>query len=254
MTTDEPDPDDLRRLYGDASTLSRQISQAQAPDTRFVAADPTGHVTITIDGQGQVCDVRLDPRWRRRLSSTDLPGAILAAFEAATLARVAAIDIALTERLSAPEHAQPGLASDPLAAGATAETVSDAATPEAVVGAMREVLGMLQTLDESIDQLASHVNAQADKPYTGHSASRRTAVTINAAGLVLDIRLTPNWIAKAHEYNITRELREAFVAAYQAAAEHNIHTIVDSSPIGALARIAGNPADLARRLGLHSDR
>jgi DNA-binding protein YbaB len=76
---------DLRASAEQLQGQLRQLDRAREAlrGERFAAADSSRSVEVTVDGTGEILDVRLDEAWRKRLTPTMLPKAVSAAFEAA---------------------------------------------------------------------------------------------------------------------------------------------------------------------------
>lgn len=263
---DGPHPDDLVRLRRDAEDIARRMADAQNPDLRFDGRDPAGAVTVTVDGAGQVHDVTVGRSWQRQIAAGDVAAAVKSAVDAALLARLEHLDRALDEQLHAPapqpaaSSPAPGSpAAGPAAPGSQefggptqqlAESLSSHASDEATLDALRQVLHMLADLDTGLDELAEQIDTQVNRPYTGHSGGRHVAVSVTAAGGVVGIDIDIRWLAGADEDTIGREIRQAFQAGHQLAGQHSAQQLVADSAIGRMGRLAADPVELARRLGL----
>lgn len=92
---------ELRNISVELRALSRVARAGGRPGGRYEAADPTGTVTVTVDGRHEVQEVTVDPRWAERISRTELGEALAAAYGQAVLralnAGSAAFDDALAE-------------------------------------------------------------------------------------------------------------------------------------------------------------
>lgn len=258
---DDGDFGDIGRLRAEADDLARRVTRVQDPAVRFRGADPAGVVMVTVDGNGQVQDVSVGQEWRRVGGSVELAGAVRAAVEAAGLDRLRGLDESLSEQLDAPEPAA-GSAAAPSApgragAGSTeinelVASLSEQATSESTLAALREVVQMLEGLDADLDQLSRRVEDQQSRSYEGRSGARHVVVRVTGQGEVVGVEYDSRWLHAAHEYNISRETREAFEAAYRRAGEQTVEGLIADSRIGMLSRLAGDPVELARRLGLHN--
>jgi DNA-binding protein YbaB len=76
---------DLRASAEQLQGQLHQLDQAREAlrRERFSAADGSRSVDVTVDGTGEILEVRLDEAWRKRLTPTMLPKAVTGAFEAA---------------------------------------------------------------------------------------------------------------------------------------------------------------------------
>jgi hypothetical protein len=68
-------------------------------------------------------------------------------------------------------------------------------------------------------------------------------VTVNGSGAVLGIDYDKWWLVNAHEYNVSRETREAFRAAYELAGRQSLQTLLANSPLGAIQNPGTDPND-----------
>lgn len=247
----------LDQLQVEANDLARRLARVQNEDARFLGSDPTRLVTVTMDGLGHVRQVAIRRDWPRLGAAAELANAVRAACETAALDRLRGLDLQMSENLEAPvapADGAPAAGTDLAGARTTNELVdslSAQATTESTVAALREVVHMLEDLDADLDRLSRQVADHQSRSYVGTSASRHVTVEVTAQGAVVGVDYDARWLRGAHEYNIGRETVEAFAVAHRLAAEQNVDRLVEASRIGALARLAGDPAELVRRLGLH---
>ncbi len=224
---------DIGRLRVEADDLAQRMTQVQDPAVRFQGVDPAGVVTVTVDGNGQVRDVSVGQEWRRVGGSVELADAVRAAVDAAGLDRLRGLDESLSEQLDAPEPPA-GSAAAPSAPGRAGASSTEI------------------NVDADLDQLSRQVEDQQSRSYEGRSGARHVTVRVTGQGEVVGLDYDSRWLHAAHEYNISRETREAFEAAYRRAGEQTVEGLIADSRIGALSRLAGDPVELARRLGLHN--
>jgi hypothetical protein len=76
----------LRRISAELGTVSRAAQAASRPDARYEGSDPTGTITVVMDGRQRVQDVRVDLRWDERLRRTELGEALSSAYSQAVIA------------------------------------------------------------------------------------------------------------------------------------------------------------------------
>ncbi len=103
-------------------------------------------------------------------------------------------------------------------------------------------------------------------PVTGEDGTRSVSVTLDAAGLVSDVRVGRGWadhltadtlgsavseaIAGALGSRTQQWATEALRDAYRQIATTSTRSIIDASPLGRLRELTDDPVALARRLHL----
>lgn len=261
MVSGETGPD-FGRLRAEADDLTRRLGATDDPAARYQGSDPSEVVTAQVDGDGRVRHVRVAQGWRQVGGAVGLGSAVRAAVETAALDRLRALDERLATELAGP------VAPDP--AGHAAATGEDGAArgrnravdelvaslsaqpdQEATIEAMREMVRMVKDLDADLDALSRQVADRQARSYDGQSAGRHVTVRITGDGAPVGVDYDARWLYDTHEVNIGRATVEAFEAAYLAAGRQTVEGLVADSRIGALSRLAGDPLELARRLGLH---
>lgn len=246
------------RLQAEANDLARRMAQAQDPAASYQGVDSRGVVTVAVDGNGLVRDVTVTQGWKRVGGAAQLAVAVQEAREAAALERLRRLDESLQEQLDA-EEVPPAVSADsPIGVGVSdrsidelVESLSTQASSAATVAALRELVTMLEGVDADLDELARRVSGQQSRPYEGRSTGGHVTVRVAGNGAVLGVDYEPRWLRGAHEFNIARETRDAFEAAYRIAGTQTGQGLLPDSRIAALGRLAGDPVELARRLGLH---
>ncbi|NJC68555.1 hypothetical protein HC031_02275 [Planosporangium thailandense] len=255
--------DELARLRDEAGDTVRLLAAAHQPDARFTAGDATGAVTVAVDGDGRIRAVTVNGGWRGRVGATGLADAVRDAVRAAGTARLRAWSAAV-EAGAGPPGADAGagppgadLATDADTARVFARRLAEATDGVPVDAArgcevLREILSMLTAIDESLDELSTHLRLGAERVSTGRSGAGHVEVRIDGSGALVAVDVDQRWLRDAAETRIARELGEAFESAYGAAAAHSPRSLIARSPLGVLQPLAADPALLAQRLGLHA--
>ncbi|BFU46277.1 hypothetical protein [Krasilnikovia sp. MM14-A1004] len=104
-TTGNDTLDELRRISVELRALSRAARAGGGRDTRVEGADPSGAVTVTMDGALHVVEVRVDARWEQRLSRMELGDALSTAYGRAVLQALTAGSEAVDEAVAGTDRA-----------------------------------------------------------------------------------------------------------------------------------------------------
>ncbi|WP_329110437.1 hypothetical protein OG792_15905 [Micromonospora sp. NBC_01699] len=253
----DTDPE-FGRLWAEADDLARRVGAAGDPTARYRGSDQADAVTVELDGDGRVRHVRVDRDWRRVGGAVGLGDAVLAAVEAAALDRLRGLDARLAEGLATRDRSEPSPTAPPAGPGTADRSVDElvaslSAQPdqEATIEAMRQMVRMVQDLDADLDVLSRRVADQQNRSYDGQDAGRQVTVRVTGAGAPVGVEYDARWLHATHEVNIGRATVAAFEAAYLVAGRGGVRRLVADSRIGALGRLAGDPLELARQLGLH---
>lgn len=240
---------ELARLRDEVGAAVRLAGAPGVSDARFTGGDAAGAVTATVDGDGRVCAVTVARGWRGRVGPTGLSAAVRDAVRAATTARLGAWGS--VAGIDNKTDADPAADLARRLAAATDGVTMDVARGREV---LREILSMLTTIDESLDELSTELRPGAQPVFTGRSGAGHVTTRVDGSGTVVDVVLDQRWLRGAAETGIARELGEAFESAYRSAAAHSPRSLIAHSRLGALQRMATDPALLAQRLGLHGRR
>jgi DNA-binding protein YbaB len=112
--------------------------------------------------------------------------------------------------------------------------------------AMRELLSLLESVEQRVDEATAQLRTQTAVLHTGYNTSHDVSVTINAGGMVSDVSYNRHWLADTPASTIGRETVSAFQDARRRAS-------VDSPGAGLLGEVQAlsqDPFGLARRLHL----
>jgi DNA-binding protein YbaB len=244
--------DGLARLVDEGETLRRRAWAAEnVPATP--GSDPSGSVTVTLDGQGRVSAVKVSAGWRRRVGVEDLPGAVVHAVRDASIRRLTAWGTAFggsqDRSATAAKGAPAPVALDRddfqrrLHAAATGSM-----SAEDRRAALSELLELAEAIERGIDEVSGKLQATLDAAYTGQSPDRSVTVTVTGGGEPTAVRFDRGWLREAHEINISRQLTAAFTAAYEQVAARGVPRLIADSALGEVQRRTQDPFGLAHRL------
>jgi hypothetical protein len=174
-----------RRFAAPAAVAGR----AEDPTARHPGIDASGLVRVELDPAGRAVDVHVHPSWPRRLGSSGLEAALVQAFSAAGLARLATWAGA-GPAVSRPAH----------------RAREGAMTAESVLRASAELAEYRLQLR---DRLAAETVSRGP-------AGR--VVVVTRGGQVVRVELHRGWLATANPGAIGRHAAEAFRMAVDAVA------------------------------------
>ncbi|MBL7258749.1 hypothetical protein [Paractinoplanes lichenicola] len=240
--------DHLRELAEQGEALARQARTAEERASGATATDAAGAVTITLDGDGRVSGVAVASGWRRLLGSEALSQAVIEAVQAATVRRVEAWGDAYADQTPAES---PVIDRDDFARRLQAAADGGGPmSPEDSQAALRELLSLVESIDQGLDQVSAEVGGALAATFTGRSPDRKVQVTVTGGGDVADVTYDRAWLLQAHEINIARQTAAAFRAAYEEAGRHGVQELIGRSKLGEAQALLQDPLGLARRLRL----
>jgi DNA-binding protein YbaB len=208
-------PPDLNHFTAELAELSRAFGAAGASLREPAAGtDATGSVTVSLDSDGRVADVRPTPRWRDQLSTDQLGDAVVEAAQAAAINRLDAWSQAL--------DAQPEPGATP----------AQAPTPTVDLAALRadapylDLIGMLDEVTATLGQAVAASRAPVAPPAAPAVAvddddadlsygSRPVVVRLDASGAVEHVDIELRWLAGADRARVGDTLTAAFARAYE---------------------------------------
>lgn len=220
----------------------------------FTGVDSTGSVQATVTEAGRVTGVTVAQDWADELDVDTLGAAVLEAIHVAQSAYLEELTAAADEQDAAPPPAVRPL---PLPSESLGRQLQDLATgpmnSDELQAGMAELLGILQAVNDSIDQVQAQVVAFTKAEHTARSRSGHVKATVNGRGDILAVDFDKRWLVDAHEYNISREAQEACDAAYKLISERGVGDVIARSPLGQVAALGQDPQELARRLRIRRD-
>jgi DNA-binding protein YbaB len=210
--------EELAKLRDDLDVTAQKLDAvSKAAAGPFTGSDSTGSVSVAVDGSGRVQAVTVGREWRTELGVDRLGAAVIEAIHAAA---TIFMDELASGTAAQDEAADPTVRPAPLLSESLASELnqlsSGALTGDELQAGMAEMLSLLQTVNDSLDQVATQVTAFAAATHTGRSRSGHAWATVSGGGNVVDVGYNKRWLVNAHEFNVSRETREAFEAAYRA--------------------------------------
>ncbi|GAA1636960.1 hypothetical protein [Actinoplanes couchii] len=242
-------------------TNAQRATAGQAAASGISASDSSGTVTVSLNSDGQVGNVRLTMDAKHVLGPAGIGPSVIAAVQAASTARLTAWAEAYTDDdATRPSHSVVGSASpgaglpaaspDGFAAEFERLTTGRNLDSAGVRDAMYELLGLLERVDRSLDVAAEQARIGAAARHIGVSSDRHVRVMMTGAGELVDVHCDSRWLREAHEINIGRQITSAFHGAYQTIARDGVAVSLDDKGLGQLRNLLQDPARLAQMLRL----
>lgn len=237
-------PPDLNHFTAELSELSRAFGAADASLREPASGtDAAGSVTVSLDTDGRVADVRPAPRWRDQLSTDQLGDAVVEAAQAAAINRLDAWSQVL--------DAQPEPGATPTAPAPTVDLAALRADAPYL-----DLIGMLDEVTATLGQAVAASRAPVAPPAAPAAddddadlsyGSRPVVVRLDASGAVEHVDIELRWLAGADRARVGDTLTAAFARAYElhdAALAAAPTALPDGSPPMSpqLAELIRNPA------------
>lgn len=243
--------EDVAEMRDDIDRATQRFEQAQATVTTVSQTDSSGAVTVTVDADGGLQDVRVDQGWQQRLEPDMLGPAVQDALLAAAAARGDQWASAFAEQSSEPPpRVRPMLTPALSFAGQLGELTRSSSGGGPTTATLEALLEMVQALNASIDDVSRQVADHQATEYVGRSSSHHVTATVTGAGAVVSLRYDERWLARAHPVNVGRETTQAIHDGYRSMAGRSAQSIIDDSPLGQIQALAHDPVALAERMRL----
>lgn len=237
----------LAELWDETDVLAQKMEAAARSGQIWTGVDGTGAVSVVVDGDGHVVEVEIRQDWRRRISGEDLATAVREAAEAAALRRFESWGESFAEQQSGPvprPRPMPPLG-DSLAYQLDELATARMSGDDGRV-ALRELLSLLESVEQRVDEASAQLQLRAAAVYTGYNTSRDVSVTINAGGMVSDVSYNRHWLVDTTASTVGRQTVAAFEAAHRQASDDS----PEAGLLGEVRTLRQDPFGLARRLHL----
>lgn len=210
-------PPDLNELTAQLRELSRAFGVADASLRKPAeGSDATGSITVVLDSDGRVADVKPAAAWRGRMASDQVGDAVVEAAQAAAINRLDVWSQALDDQPIPGSNGAPS--PDPEPAVDLPALRADAP--------YLDLLGMLGEVTATLDQVVtasklqppqttSRIEVPGDGDDTDLSyGSRPVVVALDAAGAVHHVDIELRWLGGADRGRLGDALSTAFARAY----------------------------------------
>lgn len=232
----------LHRLAGEAERMSRVLGAGRPDESAtYEGHDESETVHAVVDVDGTVVDFRLDHDWYERVDARMLGAAVLAAVDAAGVARLTE----WSEQVARAQEEEPPADATP----------RPAPTGPVDINPSRELADQLLYLLHRVGKeaaaeakTAAAAAAYRGRPVRGRSDGGHVTVGLDGGRLVeVQVETDTRWIGTANHLEIASELRSATAAAYENAAEAAPRRRSDSA-IEELRALTADPQEFVARL------
>lgn len=246
--------DHLEGLANLRDAMDRTTQEIEATQEALGAAqgqDETGAITVRIDKHGQFTDVTILEAWAELYEPEELGTAVLAAFTAATMARMEQWATGVEDQSTEPEPVtRPLPPREEELAGRLESLIGDADIDTGT--AMQGLLGYLDELDTAIDQALAAVDAQTEARVDGYDTRRQVQAVVEGNGALIELIIDPDFAEGSHAFNISRAVTEAITSARQSAATATPEAMAPVHDLNAIVARAQDPQNLAAMLKPHT--
>ncbi|MDG4789886.1 YbaB/EbfC family nucleoid-associated protein [Micromonospora sp. WMMD1102] len=215
-------------------------------------ADESGLVQVSLDGTGQVREVKIGRDWWRDLGPERLQAAIVEALDRAVGDRLAAWSVQVAER----EADEPPAGWQPPVRQRSEGDSPDRRDPDQPAGGddrdseVARVVDLLRDAMSELDGYRERVDDQAGRQVLGSGEGGRVTVAMTA-GRVTQLEISQRWLREQPTgQSVAEEVEAACQDAYQRASQQAASLSAASPAISQVRELAAHPMALLRRLGL----
>lgn len=231
----------LHELRGEAERMSRVLGAAEDPAATHEGHDETETVHAVVDNDGMVIDFRLEHEWYDKVDARLLGAAVLAAVNAAGVARLSA----WAEKVAEAEESEPPASATPVAPAAEPFEINPSG---AMVDQLLYLLHRAGTEAQAEAKTAEAASQVRRKPVKGRSEGGHVTVAMDGTQVVeVQIETDTRWIGTANHLEIVSELSSAFAAAHEAVAD-SAPRRRSNSAITELQTLTADPREFVAKL------
>ncbi|MGX1933269.1 YbaB/EbfC family nucleoid-associated protein [Microbacterium resistens] len=242
--------DDIDRLYDlrDEIDLGRQrFAQGTPPEDEGEASDPSGAIRVVARRSENHIRVHLGDRWEDAHEPEALGAAIVATYAQIAYAALGAWGESVAEAPE-PTRATPL----PPLGSSVASRVEDAFAAGAerpdIHAVMHNVTEILQQLSAGFAEAAEAVGHRATAEYDGSTYGGHVTATVNGAGHLVRLVLSPQWLGRTRASGIATEINAAIDAAVEQIPPATAAGALEGTPLAEFAALAEDPDALVKRL------
>lgn len=238
--------DELAEIRERADVTAQVDERARARLEPVSGEDESGEVSVRLDPDGRVSEVRVGFAWDRSLAADELAPAVMSALATARMTHLERYAEAIEEaEQEEPPRARPAPTGTATVVDALrARLGDDADDPAAAAALVEELLGEARDgLDEANRLLDDH----AGREHQGRSSSGHVRARALGTGELVGLDVDLEWLRRAHPANLGREITQAVQAAAQRAEKEGLRAALAAGRLARLARLA--VTDVANEAG-----
>ena len=223
--------DSVAELRESADVLLQQAQESRGRMTPVTGRDESRQVTVELDKDGAVRDVRVGFAWDQKLSADQLAPAVMEAIADARTLHVEQLGEAYRETGSETRRARP--AHDTVVAQLRSHVEAGGGTPAA---AGRMVEQMLAEVASGLEEANHLLDEHASRRHRGRSRAGHVTAHALGNGDVSSVTYDAGWLLSAHPANIGRETTQAIAAAARTAQKEGLAASMQAGRLATFAR------------------
>ena len=240
---------ELKGLERDATVLAGKLRAAEAAVSEAAGRDPSEQVRVVLAALGRIASVEVQPRWRSRVDHSDLPAAVLMAYQEAGKRRL---------ETWAAEISRPNLTPQPTGSASLPHTgnggrfaigLGSGPSGESSRESIRRLWYLLQDATDRLDNVVRDATARGQAVMTGRDPGRHVAASLTGAGELLDLAFDEAWVVEVGNRELGTAMTAAITDGY-ALVDERAREATSQWPFPDLDRLSGSPAALLATLGL----
>lgn len=234
---------ELKSLERGAALLAGRLNAAEAAAAKASGRDPSEQVRVVLAALGRIASVEVDPDWQSRISPSDLPAAVLAAYREAGSRRL---------ETWAAEIGRSDVSPDPDARGTLPSVhaeIGPGPADESSHESIRRLWSLLQDATDRLDDVVREAAARSEAVVTGRDSGGHVVASFTGGGELTDLAFDEAWAAGAGDREIGAALTAAVTDGY-AVVDRLAREAASRWPFAELDRLSGSPAVLLATLGL----
>lgn len=232
------DPVEELAVLRERADVTSQLGERARRRLEPVSADDeSGEVTVRLDPDGRVQEVRVGFAWDRSLTADELAPAVMSAVATARMTHLEKYAEALAEaEQEEPPRARPAPTGTADVVDALRARLGDDADDPAAAAAMVEDL--LGEAREGLDEANRLLDEHAGREHEGRSSSGHVRARALGTGELVGLDLDLSWLRRAHPANLGREITQAVEASARRAEKDGLAAALAAGRLAQLARLA----------------
>lgn len=234
------DNEAIYELHEQLAQKAAQMQEALARADDVSADDPTGQVSVRLEGSS--VDVTVGTFWRTSIRPEALSGVILETTNTVLLSRLEAWGSSFTD--DAPDVPPQPMTSAAIPANEIADLVASADGDVF----HRNVNRFIDTFSSRLTETLGQLTERANQVHQGADSHARARVELDSRGTLVGIRFDEDWLRSADGGEVTDAIRAAMSSARQILSAATPSLPFEGTPLGEYAEGIADPVELIRML------